>query len=192
MEKISYSFLEDIKVSGLTPTEVDNLITDKVKTYFKNPRIDVFVKEYNSKKVSIFGPIKSIFNRSKSGPGIYYLTGKITLQDRLFESGGFENSADISRIKLKRGDKTYIVNLAEQIQSAYHDSSKDIILESGDIIIIPELKSFEKKKKDPNIVYIFGEVVQTQANTNSLARSLISWMPFLKPEDLKIQQEKIM
>lgn len=156
--KISYSFLEDIKISGLTPTEVDSLLTEKVKGFLKNPRIDVLVERYSSKRVSISGSVKNIQGRSKSGPGTYSITGKITLHDQLFEAGGFEDSADISRIKLKRGGKTYIVNLAEQIQSQVHDPSKDIILEGGDIIIVPQFKRLEKKKKDPNIIYVFGEV----------------------------------
>ena len=47
--KVSFSFFEDIKVSGLTPTQTDDLITSQLEGFVKKPRIDVVVKEYRSK-----------------------------------------------------------------------------------------------------------------------------------------------
>lgn len=155
--KISYSFLEDLEVAGLTPSEIDNLITSKVKDYLKNPRIDLLVSKYSNKQISISGPIKNVQGRPQSGAGIYPLTGKITLLNQLLNAGGFDEGADLSRVRLNREGKTYVVNVLELMKSA-EASANDIILENGDIIIVPEFKRLEKKKLEPNKVYVFGEV----------------------------------
>ncbi len=155
--KISYSFLEDMYVTGMTPTEVDDLITSKVKDFLKNPKLDLMVKNYRHKQVALSGPIKSVQGR-KTGPGIYPLTGRITLLDQLLQAGGVKDDvADLTRVKLTRMGKTYIVNVADMMKSST-TAAPDIVLEAGDIIVVPEFKRLEIKKLDPNIVYVFGEV----------------------------------
>ena len=47
--KISYSFIDDLEVNGLSPSQLDELITEKMSAFIKSPRIDVLVKEFNSK-----------------------------------------------------------------------------------------------------------------------------------------------
>ncbi|MBW2202704.1 MAG: polysaccharide biosynthesis/export family protein, partial [Deltaproteobacteria bacterium] len=42
--KINYSFLDDLKVSGLTPTQLDALLSKELSAYIRKPRIDVMVK----------------------------------------------------------------------------------------------------------------------------------------------------
>lgn len=53
--KINYSFLDDLKVAGLTPTQLDALLTKGLSAYIRKPRIDVMVKEYRSKRALALG-----------------------------------------------------------------------------------------------------------------------------------------
>ncbi len=55
--KISYLFGDDIPVAGHTVNEVRQILTEQLKKYIRNPRIEVVVKEYKSKTALLFGQI---------------------------------------------------------------------------------------------------------------------------------------
>jgi len=57
---IDYPLLGTIKVSGMTPSHVVNTFESMLRDgkYLKNPQVSIFVKEYNSKKISVFGQVK--------------------------------------------------------------------------------------------------------------------------------------
>lgn len=154
---ISYSFLENIKAAGLTPTEIDNLITSQLKGFVKDPRIDVVVKQVVNKNVSLFGEVATIARDAQSGPGIYPINGMVSVLDILLYAGGPKEEADLSRAKVIREGKSYIVNIAEQIQTA--GVKKEVYLENKDIVVIPAYKRLEEKKVDAHKIYVFGEVV---------------------------------
>ena len=88
--KISFGFIEDAPIDGLTITEIDDLLTDRLSKFLKFPRIDILIEEYNSKSASIFGGVSkgNVFGKERTGPGTYILEGKITLLDLLIRAGG--------------------------------------------------------------------------------------------------------
>ena len=55
--KISFGFVEDLSVNGLTSSQLDDRLTTYLKEYVKKPRIDVVVKEFDSKFVQVVGAI---------------------------------------------------------------------------------------------------------------------------------------
>jgi len=152
---ISFSFLENVHVAGLTPTQIDNLITEKLSEYVKKPRIDVIVKDYNSKKVSLFGAINRL-QTGISGPGIYPITGKLTMLDLLLIAGGHSDQADITKVELTRKGKVYTLNLYSALFQGV--SSQNVVVESGDRIVIPDLPQYLESKMVDRKVFILGEV----------------------------------
>ena len=148
--KISYSFLEDLDVNGLTASQVDRLITEKLRGFVKSPRIDVRVTEFNSKKVSLLGAVNTLSGIRLSGPNIYPLKGKTTLMDLILTAGGPAPNADLKNVQITRGHRTFRVNLYDAMFK--EDVSQNIILDAGDRIIIPEISELESK------VYLFGEL----------------------------------
>ena len=150
---ISYSFLDDIYVNGLTPSEVDRILTEKLSQYIKKPRIDVLVKEFKSKKAIVMGEFTSIRSAAygtKRASGIIYLKGKTTLMDLISLAGGYTVDGDIKNTKLIRKGKPYIINLYDIIEKG--DQRLNIIIDDGDIVEIPELPEFGER------VYVMGEV----------------------------------
>ncbi|MFA4911648.1 MAG: polysaccharide biosynthesis/export family protein [Desulfobacteria bacterium] len=147
---ISVSFLDDVSVSGLTARQVDKTITERLANFVKNPRVDVLVKEFNSKKASLFGEINILQIGSSSGPGNYPLKGKTTVLDLLVSAGGATTNADLRRTRLIRGGKTYSLNLYKTMFQG--DISQNIILDAGDIVIVSELPTTQDK------VFVLGEV----------------------------------
>ncbi|MBI3601124.1 MAG: polysaccharide export protein [Nitrospinae bacterium] len=152
---ISFSFLENVHVTGLTPTQIDNLITDKLSEYVKKPRIDVIVKDYNSKKVSLFGAINRL-QTGISGPGIYPITGKLTMLDLLLIAGGHSDQADITKVELTRKGKVHTLNLYSALFQGV--SSQNAVVEAGDRIVIPDLPQYQEGKMVDRKVFILGEV----------------------------------
>ena len=158
---ISFTFLQDIYISGLTVSEVDDLLTKKLGRYIRQPQVAVRVKEYNSKFVSLLGAISTTAGvivgsgtsrGSRSGPGNYFLTGKTTVLQVLARAGGPTEKANLREITLRRKTgKATMVNLNKTITQG--DLSQNVVLDSEDTLVVPVIA--EDKK---NRVFVFGEV----------------------------------
>jgi protein involved in polysaccharide export with SLBB domain len=148
--KISFGFAEDLYVNGLTLSQLDNLLTEHTQKYLRKPRLDVIVKEYNSKAVTLLGAVQ-YRNRADSGAGKYKLRGKTTLIESLTKAGGPSERANLNSVNIRRknGDSVNI-NLFKALNQG--DPSKDFVLDDGDVVFIPTLD------KDGRRVYVFGEV----------------------------------
>ena len=148
--KISFSFVEDIPAKGLTASQLDDVLTKNLRRYVRKPRIDVVVKEYNSKNVTILGAI-AFRNMRSTGPGEYRLSGRTTLLEMITKAGGPSDNANLKNINVRRkSGQSISLNLFEAIHQG--DPSKDFVLDDGDVIFIPTLA------KDGNRIYVFGEV----------------------------------
>jgi len=150
--RISYSFLDHLKVEGLTSSQVDELVTGKLSAYVRAPRISVFVKEFNSKSANIIGEFSSLRNVSygKGASGRINLRGKTSLTDLIALGGGYTLDADIKNVKLVRKGKSYLINLYDIIEKG--DEVQNVIIEEGDMVSLPELPTFGER------VYVLGEV----------------------------------
>lgn len=83
---ITYPILGSIPAAGLTPSALERTIAQKLaEGYVKDPKVTVAVKEYNSKKILVFGEVVK--------PGLYKLKGKIPLLELLFMVGGVKLEA---------------------------------------------------------------------------------------------------
>ena len=151
--KISYSFIDDMNVTGLTPSQLDDKLTKALSHYIKNPRIDVLVKDFKSKSALILGEVSSIRGSTyagKAASGKIYLTGKTTLIDLLAMAGGYTVDADIKNVKLIRGGKSWIINLYDIIEKG--DERLNVVIDQGDVVDVPELPQYGER------VYVMGEV----------------------------------
>jgi polysaccharide biosynthesis/export protein len=159
--KISYLFGDDIPVAGYTVNEVREILTDQLKNYIRNPRIEVIVKEYRSKTALLFGQI-NILQTGTSGPGKYPLTGKTTILDLIVTAGGpisgkdttlggvNPGNADLKNVELVRKSKRYTINLYNAMFKA--DATQNVIIDDGDVVTVPELPYYAER------IYVFGEV----------------------------------
>lgn len=83
---ITYPILGSISVAGITPADLETGIAQKLgEGYVKDPKVTVSVKEYNSKKILVFGEVDK--------PGLYKIKGKIPLLELLFMVGGVKTDA---------------------------------------------------------------------------------------------------
>ena len=154
--KISFGFVEDLPVNGLTPSQLDARLTADLKEYVKKSRIDVVVKKYNSKFVQVLGAV--LYNGPGTGPGLYKLHGKSTVLEVISRAGGPAQNANLNDVQIRRknGQKVSL-NIFKTISQG--DPSQDLILNAADLIFIPALSD------EGNRVYVFGEVENPGAYT---------------------------
>jgi protein involved in polysaccharide export with SLBB domain len=157
--KISFGFVEDLTVSGLTTAQLDDRLTKFLAEYVKKPRIDILVKEHKSKSVMLVGAINSS-GMGGTGPGKYFLSGKTTVLEMITKASGPAADANLTRVRVRRQNGQSIsLNLYKVLLQG--DVSQDLIIDDGDIVFVPTLS------KEGNRVYVFGEVEQPGAYTFS-------------------------
>ncbi|MDP3143396.1 MAG: polysaccharide biosynthesis/export family protein, partial [Candidatus Omnitrophota bacterium] len=153
--KISYSFIDNITVSGHTAGEVNEIVTEALKKYIREPRLEIVIKEYKSKSVLLFGQI-NVLQQGTSGPGKYPLLGKTRVLDLIVAAGGAISgketggNADLRQVELVRQGKRYSLNLYNAMFRG--DVSDNVVLDNGDTITVPEMPTYAER------VYVFGQV----------------------------------
>ena len=148
--KISFGFVEDLPVNGLTVSQMDDLLTKHFRRYIRKPRIDIVVTEHNSKSVTLLGAITPR-NVGGGGTGKYILSGRTTLLEILTKAGGADKNANLTNIRIRRKNGESIsLNLFAAIHQGNAD--QDFVLDDGDVVFIPTV--YENARR----VYVFGEV----------------------------------
>ena len=148
---ISYSFVDDLLAAGLTVQELDEELTKGLSVFVRKPRIDITVKEFQSKHALVMGELSALrISQLQTSSGRFFLKGKTTFLDLLVMAGGYTKDADTKNVKIIRGDKIYYINLYDLIYRG--DTRQNIIMDHGDVVDVPKLPEFGEK------VYVLGEV----------------------------------
>ncbi len=137
--KITIPALGEVIAAGVTPGELQGIITDDLKKLVKNPIVTVIVQEINNNKVYIFG--------GGVDPGVFPLDGRTTLLQLLcmIEAA---NNADLQR--------AYVLRQGKKVKEDFYGifikgkTEEDILLEANDVIFIP---AFEDRN-----IYVMGAV----------------------------------
>lgn len=133
--KITTSLVEDIPVSGKTPSELARNVEQTLSTYIKDPIVTVSVNGF----VGPFSEQVRVIGQAAQPMSVNYQEN-MTLLDLMVQVGGLTQFADGDGAKLIRVVKgeqtTYDININSLINSG--DISENVDLLPGDIIIIPE------------------------------------------------------
>ena len=124
---IGFPLAGHIPVANLTPVEIEEIITSKLKKYLPDPEVTVLVQSTDGNKVYIIGKVKI--------PGAIPLQGPMTILQALSISGGFDRFADLGEIKILRGRKVLDVHYGDLIQGENLESNYS--LQADDTILVP-------------------------------------------------------
>ena len=124
--------LGPITLAGLTFSEAETLIRNKVKTELIGTNTFVTLGELRSINIYVLG--------SAHKPGAYTISALSTLTNALFATGGVDFNGSLRNIEVKRNGKT-IQSFDFYDLLLKGDTSKDIRLEQGDTIFIPIRKN---------------------------------------------------
>jgi len=131
-------------VAGLTTDQAEREIHRVLAPTHKQLTVQVMIKEYASKTVSVLGEVHKL--------GLFPLKGKTNLVDLLAEAGGTTGNADLRAIRLLRLDgESYTINLFRLVSEGKR--FRDLILDAGDVVFVPTRTPGEEKK-----VFVLGEV----------------------------------
>jgi polysaccharide export outer membrane protein len=126
---ISFPLIREVKAAGLTPLQLEAVITEKLKGFYEDPTVSVIVMEPNSFKVYISGEVGK--------PGVYILRSETTLLEIIPMAGGFTNWAKQTKILVIRkenGKETRItVNYKKAVKGK---PGSNVVLRPGDTIIV--------------------------------------------------------
>ena len=128
--KISLPLLNDVQAAGLTPMQLADSLTEKLKKFVADPRVTVVVTAINSKKVYLLGEV--------SHSGAMTMSPNMTVMQALASAGinQFANTKKIYILRTESGKKVkYPVDYRKLIkgQAIEHDYT----LQPGDTIVVP-------------------------------------------------------
>jgi polysaccharide biosynthesis/export protein len=130
--KISRPLTGEVEAAGLTPPELADAVTDKLKKYLKMPQVSVVVQEVKSQFVNIAGEVVK--------PGRYELTQPMTIVDALTNAGGPTEFAKVKRIYvLRRQANGTLLTLFFDYKAVIRGKKleENIYLRRGDTVVIP-------------------------------------------------------
>ena len=129
--KISMPLLNDVQAAGLTPTQLSQTITEKLKKYLTSPQVTVMVTQINSQRVYVTGEV--------TRPGAYPVLPGMSILQAITSAGGLTPFANSKKIFLMRNDNG--------VQAKYPFSYKEVLdgrkaeenlkVKAGDTIVVP-------------------------------------------------------
>jgi len=132
---ITTSLVEDIPVSGKTPTELARTIEEILATYLREPTVTVTVNNF----VGPFSEQIRVIGEASEPKSINY-TQQMTLLDVMIQVGGlteFADGNDALLVRVENGvQKQYEIYIEDLIKNGEISANVDVL--PGDIIVIPE------------------------------------------------------
>ncbi|MBM4279005.1 MAG: sugar ABC transporter substrate-binding protein [Deltaproteobacteria bacterium] len=127
---ISLPLIHEVKAAGLSPLQLKEEITKKLKELIENPDVSVTVMEANSFKVFVSGQVRT--------PGVVRLRSETTLLQLIPMVGGFTDWANQKKILIIRKEDGKEKRMTINYKRIVDGKELNIILKSGDTIIVPD------------------------------------------------------
>jgi polysaccharide export outer membrane protein len=120
-----------VVVGGLTA----NGAAEKVRAclsegFMRNPQVSVLVREFNSKKIFVFGEVQK--------PGTFPFEQKMSIVQAITLAGGFSRNAAQNSTSVTRLINGQEVKVKVNVQDIALGKAPNVTLEPGDIVYVPE------------------------------------------------------
>ena len=127
---VSVPLLGDVQASGLTPEQLADQITTRLKKFVQDPNVSVLISQIHSKVIYLLGEI------SKRGP--VEMTPGMTLLQAISSAGGLTDYANAKKMYILRDEAGKHQKIPVQYKQALKgDSALDLPLKPGDTIVVP-------------------------------------------------------
>lgn len=129
--QISLPLVGSVMAGGRTVPELEAELTQRYADgYLQRPQVTIFVKEFSSQRITLEGAVKK--------PGIYPLTGSISLLQAVAVAGGLEPLADLNGIVLFRQIDGKKMAAAYSMRDLRSGRIADPALYGDDIIVVEQ------------------------------------------------------
>ncbi|AFY81578.1 SLBB domain-containing protein [Oscillatoria acuminata] len=146
--QIVMQLLGPIEISGLTPQQAQQRIQSGLNEFLVDPQVNVALIAKRGVNITVTGEVTQ--------PGFYFFAADNTrISDILTTVGGTTPGADLTSILIRRplGDGRFLqqrLNLLVSLQAG--SPPPDLLLQEGDILIVPKQTLSEAQINDSNIV----------------------------------------
>jgi len=128
--KISMPLLNDVTAAGLTPLQLKDSLTEKLKKYIADPRVTVVVTAMNSRRIFVSGEVLH------TGPMV--LLPHMTMLQALSQAGftQFANVKGIYLLRTENGKQEKLPFNYKEVIKGNHPE-QNIVLKAGDTLVVP-------------------------------------------------------
>jgi polysaccharide biosynthesis/export protein len=118
----------EVKAAGRTAQEIERDLAAKLGVkHLKSPQVTVYVKEFNSQRVTVEGAVRK--------PGVYRISGETTLMQSLAMAQGLDPTSDTGNVIIFRqvDGKRYAAKFdIDQIRAG---KAEDPVIVQGDMVV---------------------------------------------------------
>jgi polysaccharide export outer membrane protein len=128
--KISMPLLNDVTAAGLTPLQLKDSLTEKLKKYIADPRVTVVVTAMNSRRIFVTGEV------THTGP--MALLPHMTVLQALAQAGftQFASLKSIYLLRTENGKQEKLPFNYKEVVKGNHPE-QNIVLKPGDTVVVP-------------------------------------------------------
>jgi protein involved in polysaccharide export with SLBB domain len=127
---INFPLVGKLNIGGMAASAVGDLIEIELGRYLRSPNVSVFVKEYNSKKIYVFGEVTK--------PGNFPYEDGMNIIQAITLAGGFGRIADKNGTFVARVIEGREQRLKVPVKEIGEGEAPNFKLEPGDIVFVPE------------------------------------------------------
>ena len=164
---ISLPLAGEIRVSGLTVSQLREEITIRLSKYYVDPKVDVVLVKPGSRNVYVLGEVTS--------PGAFVLARRISALEAITMAEGFTNEANqeaVLLVRAKEGQAEVVaLNLDIQEMSEEGLPIQNVYLRNRDVIYVTPLKIVDAERFMQRVSRILAPILDIQ-------RSALMWSTF--------------
>lgn len=128
---IDFPLIGLVSVEGLSPAQLADSIREGLKQgYLRNPSVNIFVKEFNSKKVFVLGEVQK--------PGTFRYEESMNIVQAITLAGGFSTRASKNSTVVTRVEGNVERRIGVPVEDISEGRSPNFLLVPGDIVFVPE------------------------------------------------------
>lgn len=128
---INFPLIGRVEVEGKTPPEIEKEIQARLSEgYIKDPSVSVRVTEYRSRKVSVFGQVRS--------PGTFGFTENMSIVEAITKAGGFTGMAKKNSVRITRVIGKTKESIIVAVEDIGQGRAPNFLLRPGDVVFVPE------------------------------------------------------
>lgn len=127
---ITFPLIGVIEVAGKTPAQLERELSERLADgYLRNPQVSIFVLEYRSKKISVFGQVRRATT-------LNFAAG-MSVVDAIAQAGGFSDLASKNAVTVTRTMEGKKVNYTVPVEDIGKGKAENFYLRPGDTVFVP-------------------------------------------------------
>jgi protein involved in polysaccharide export with SLBB domain len=128
---VDYPLCGKVKLAAMTSSQAADALTSCLGNgYLRRPQVSVLIREYNSKKIFIFGEVQK--------PGTFPYEENMSVVQAVTLAGGFTKVASKNSTQVTRTIAGLEKKIRVPVEDIGNGREKNFLLQPGDIVFVPE------------------------------------------------------